>query len=675
MYVAKRNDRRTRNVAAAFVALLLFHGIGFAQDDPKELFQIAAVPARANQPGALDDATVLRRQFVQLKYDPTVGRDASGRRGVAQRISLNLFPDLSVDAVLSSTVSYEKGALSWIGHLANDPESPVILVSVEGVMAGSIRKDGALYQLRYAGDGTHVVYEVDLSELPDEAEPIQVGGEDDDLALLGGGSELSLNADALGSEGDIVADEIAADDDGSLVDVAVHYTGAARVAAGGTAAIRALINLGITETNQAYADSGVVQRVNLVLTSEVTYAESGNMSTDLARLRATSDGFMDNVHSLRNTFGADLVHLITNSGGYCGIAYKMNTVSNAFATSAFGVTKRTCVSPNYSFAHEMGHNMGLGHDRYITTSNSPYPYCHGYVNQAALVGGAPANKRWRTIMAYNTECSDNGFGCTRLKRFSNPYLFNTGDRMGVLGSAASSSTDGPADARRCLNNTRSTVANFRGTVSVPARPTLISPSGLIPDLTPTFRWNAVSNATGYRLFVRRGSTNVTTHIVNYTSAQVGCSSGTGTCSATPPANLLKAAHTFWVRASNDVGNGPWSANMNFTVGMAQPTLLAPSGFSFDRTPTYRWTGVAGATWYRLWVNGPSGNVIQQWYSAGAVCSGLNCQVSPATTLGSGSHTFWVQGWAPGGFAHGPWSTSMSFSVLVLIPIPIPIPFP
>ena len=54
-------------------------------------------------------------------------------------------------------------------------------------------------------------------------------------------------------------------DDGSTIDVLVVYTAAARAAAGGTDdAIRARIMLGVTETNTAYANSGVVQRLRLV---------------------------------------------------------------------------------------------------------------------------------------------------------------------------------------------------------------------------------------------------------------------------------------------------------------------------------------------------------------------------------------------------------------------------
>jgi len=71
-----------------------------------------------------------------------------------------------------------------------------------------------------------------------------------------------------------------------------------------------LVDLAITETNTAYASSGITQRLNLVYKGEVVYPESGRFNTDLSRLRATSDGFMDEVHALRDTCRADLVSLI-----------------------------------------------------------------------------------------------------------------------------------------------------------------------------------------------------------------------------------------------------------------------------------------------------------------------------------------------------------------------------
>jgi hypothetical protein len=69
--------------------------------------------------------------------------------------------------------------------------------------------------------------------------------------------------------------------------------------------------------------------------------------------------------------------------------------------------------------------------------------------------------------------------------------------------------------------------------------------------------------------------------------------------------------------------------------------------------------VNNATWYYLWVNGPSGNVIKQWYEASAVCSASTCSVTPATSLSGGDHTWWIQTWNPVGY--GPWSAGMNFT--------------
>ncbi len=86
------------------------------------------------------------------------------------------------------------------------------------------------------------------------------------------------------------------------------------------------------------------------------------MSTDLSRLRATNDGYMDELHSLRDSYGADLVSLIENEPAYCGYAYRMTSLSTSFASSAFSVVHHSCATGYYSFAHEIGHNQGAHHD-------------------------------------------------------------------------------------------------------------------------------------------------------------------------------------------------------------------------------------------------------------------------------------------------------------------------
>ena len=128
--------------------------------------------------------------------------------------------------------------------------------------------------------------------------------------------------------------------------------------------MNALIALAVSESNTGYANSNVTQRLRLVHTAEVEYSEAGfNWTTTLDRLTNTADGFMDEVHSLRDTYGADAVVLIVNDTAFCGQAWLMTTVSNGFKTFAFSLVSRICAAGNYSFAHELGHNMGSHHDR------------------------------------------------------------------------------------------------------------------------------------------------------------------------------------------------------------------------------------------------------------------------------------------------------------------------
>ncbi len=102
--------------------------------------------------------------------------------------------------------------------------------------------------------------------------------------------------------------------------------------------------------------------------------------------------------------------------------------------------------------------MSARHDWYVDpTNNSPYTFNHGYVYKP---------DRWRTIMAYNRECTDNGYSCTRLKYWSNPDVTYGGVPMGVPEGSYHA-----ADNRKTLNNTAWTVANFRQSTTQPVADT------------------------------------------------------------------------------------------------------------------------------------------------------------------------------------------------------------
>ncbi|MEM7200561.1 MAG: reprolysin-like metallopeptidase [Planctomycetota bacterium] len=222
------------------------------------------------------------------------------------------------------------------------------------------------------------------------------------------------------------------------VDILAVYSTLAKNRQGGTSAMLSLINLAIAETNQAYANSSVNQRVGLVHTEEmVGYTESSNFSTILSHLAGKSDGRMDQVHQLRDQYGADAVAMIVDNGQYCGIAYLMTTVSAGFEDSAFSVTNRGCATGYYSFGHELGHNFGCAHDP-GSAGSAAYSYSYGY---------RTPDQRYRTIMAYAPG--------TRVQVFSGPSSSWAGYTMG----------NGSQNNARSMNNTASTVAAWRATAS------------------------------------------------------------------------------------------------------------------------------------------------------------------------------------------------------------------
>ena len=194
----------------------------------------------------------------------------------------------------------------------------------------------------------------------------------------------------------------------------------------------------------------------------------------------------------------------------------------------------------------------------------------------------------------------------------------------------------------------------------PGKATLTSPTGSISETQPTYKWNPVSGSTYYYLWIDGPSGNVFKKW--YTAAEVTSGS---ICQIKPEVTLTTGnSYTWWIQTWNPAGYGPWSNPMSFSVGVSPPskaTLISPTGSISETQPTYKWNPVSGSTYYYLWIDGPSGNVFNKWYTAAEVTSGSICQIKPEVTLTTGnSYTWWIQTWNPAGY--GPWSNSMSFSV-------------
>jgi hypothetical protein len=361
-----------------------------------------------------------------------------------EAITLNLFEDEIALGIHDRTVHTGAHGFVWLGHVDGEPLSSVSLSVVNDAVVGDITiAPGRQYLIRPLAGGGQVVIAVDPTSYPSERDPSE--------PVL---SPESVRKAALSSVNT---------DDCGRIDMMVVYTAAARVGAGSADAMLAQIYLAIEETNQSFINSSINTRVRLVHTEEVSYTESGNILTDRNRLQTAADGFLDNVLTLRNTYGADVVTmLVENGGGYCGISNIMTTVSTAFAPFAFDVVARNCATGYFSFGHELGHIAGFRHDWYVDdTNNSPYTYNHGLCNPAGS---------WRTIMAYNNGCVANSANCTRIQFWSNPAVNYSGSATGVAAGTSTACTAGNASNPACdannalaFNNDACAVANFRAT--------------------------------------------------------------------------------------------------------------------------------------------------------------------------------------------------------------------
>ena len=447
-------------------------------------------------------------------------------------ISLNLFDNVTFIAE-ADRVERTSSGVTWVGRLRGIDLSQVVIIVNGDVVVGNISMPAGRYHIRFVGNGVHEVQEIDQSLFPPDEPyvPIPLQTHDDRSSLQKQDTQA---------------------DDGSTIDVMVVYSATTRAAAGGTAAMQALINLAVSETNQSYQNSGIVQRLRLVHSEEVTYTETGSLDDALDCITNTADGCIDNIHALRNTYGADLVSFwVENGGAYCGLGWLMDTVSSSFASHGFSTVARSCATGYYSFGHELGHNMGARHDVYVDSAATPYAFAHGYIYTAAA-------SPWRTVMAYNDGCSAVGKNCTRIQYWSNPSNSYGGVAIG------NSTT---ADNHRTLNNTAPTVANFR--------------SGLSSV-------NGVCGSSNGQTFATAPTTNL-------------CSAGTATAvSGSGP-------WTWSCTGSN--GGSTANCSANKTTGTPSIRVISPNGgetWTTGSTHNITWTSsnlnLAGSIYIYYWYN-------------------------------------------------------------------------
>ncbi len=364
-------------------------------------------------------------------------------------ITLALFDDAVFAAAISDVTRYPNGAVGVTAHL-------------QGESGGTLYLSYSDRQLRVSVEaGSRGTYYVRFN--PETAEHVAIEVDRQNSIILEGAESPVADAvfqPAAQTASDAPADPVAAADapvGSTVVDVLVVYTPAALAYEGNNVAnMEANIALAMQRANEAHGNSDTQIYLQLVHSAEIDYTES-DCYTDLDRLTYV-DGYMDEVHTLRDTCGADFVCLFSYRSDTGGLGWLLNSTSGR-ADLAFCLARVQQTDWTYTVVHEWGHNMGCHHSETQVVQAGPglYSYSSGW----QWADSHLSYDGYCTVMTYEDYDNDGSADYSRTAYFSNPDVSYTGSTVNATGHV----TDG--DNARTMRQMKDVLAAYRATVVDP----------------------------------------------------------------------------------------------------------------------------------------------------------------------------------------------------------------
>jgi hypothetical protein len=330
-----------------------------------------------------------------------------------QTILIPLNETLTVTAQRTEITKTQDGYI-WRGVIDGTGDPVTLLWWPSGRLAGTVMYKGHAYVIKNIEGNMHGMLELTPDKMPPDhgaasKEMMQKMGMHADLLVHDGDASMMLPTAMQPPPMKPQPVEGAPKD--AEISLIVAYT--KKAASHYTDIVKDMIDVAIAQTNQSFRDSGAGNvRVKLAHAYETDYVENGSHFDHVYRFRNKGDGYMDEIHGLREKYAADVAVLIVDDPMGCGLSIRVA----AEAPDAFTAIHHECAATMYSLAHEIGHLIGARHDRALDDTAQPFPYGHGFVH----------GKQWRTMMSYQESCD----GCPRRPIWSSPDVKVGGEPAG-----------------------------------------------------------------------------------------------------------------------------------------------------------------------------------------------------------------------------------------------------
>jgi hypothetical protein len=168
----------------------------------------------------------------------------------------------------------------------------------------------------------------------------------------------------------------------------------------------------VTASNQSYIDSGIKLTLRLVYAEPTTYTDTDANSTALNNLYA-DEGVFSGTAAKRVQYGADLVFLFRPLNAAtqisCGTTYLEMAYGEApnkwlgYGTISDGSSK-DAMTGYYcainTFTHEIGHSLGLVHDREYSNASGSFNYSYAWGIQGSF--GTIMSYKQPVVMYFST---------------------------------------------------------------------------------------------------------------------------------------------------------------------------------------------------------------------------------------------------------------------------------